>query len=239
MEPNVLPAVVGGVYFPGDAHVDPGEFTVQVARLAERRGARVLPSTEVLDFETAGRRITAVATTRGTLHAEQVVLAAGAWSAGLARQLGVRLPIEAAKGYSITVPRPEGAPARPLLLSEAKVAVTPLGERLRLAGTLELAGLDLSINRRRVEAVRRAPERYLRCQTGGEPLEIWRGLRPCTPDGLPLLGRPRAWENLVVATGHAMKGICLGPVTGRLVAGLLGGGEPDFDLAPLHPDRFR
>jgi D-amino-acid dehydrogenase len=113
-----------------------------------------------------------------------------------------------------------------------------MGDQLRFAGTLELAGLDFSIDRRRVDAIRRAAARYL---TGLEDLElreIWRGLRPCTPDGLPLLGRPARWANVILATGHAMVGVSLGPITGKLVAQLVAGSAPEVDLALLDPDRF-
>ena len=126
----------------------------------------------------------------------------------------------------------------PLLPAEGRFSVTPMGEFLRFGGTLELAGLDLSINRRRVDALRR---KALQCIEGGESLELlelWRGLRPCTPDGLPLVGRPRRVENLVMAAGHAMVGMSLGPATGKLVAQLAGGSTPPADVQLLDPDRF-
>ncbi|MFP4057436.1 MAG: NAD(P)/FAD-dependent oxidoreductase [Candidatus Brocadiia bacterium] len=237
--PGALDRVVGGIRYPGDAHVDPGAFVRQLARVAERRGTRLETGAEVTGFETRRGRIEAVATSRGTFRPREVVLAAGAWSAPLARKLGLKLPLQAAKGYAVTCPSPPAAPALPLLLAEAKVAVTPLGDRLRFAGTLELAGLDLSVSPRRVAAIRQAAARYHRCGGLDEPGHEWAGLRPCTPDGLPLLGRPRELANLVVATGHAMKGMCQAPVAGQLVARLLCREDPGIDLAPLSPDRFR
>jgi D-amino-acid dehydrogenase len=119
------------------------------------------------------------------------------------------------------------------------VIATPLSDRLRLSGTFELAGLDLSINVRRVEAIRRAARRLLLGQGSRRVLEVWSGLRPCTPDGLPVIGVPAGLDGLVVATGHAMKGLALAPVTGRLVAELVAGEPPSHDLAPFRPDRFR
>ncbi len=119
------------------------------------------------------------------------------------------------------------------------MAVTPLGERVRFSGTLELAGMDLGFNLRRLQAVRRAPARYCVWPHEGQVVELWRGLRPCTPDGLPLVGRPRRLENLLIATGHAMKGMCLGPLTGKTVAALVAGDDPPLDPSPLSPDRFR
>ncbi len=120
-----------------------------------------------------------------------------------------------------------------------RTIATPLDGRLRLAGTLELAGLDLSISRVRVEAIRRAAARVLSNQAGRRVLDVWSGLRPCTPDGLPVIGRPARVPGLVLATGHAMKGLSLAPITARLVAELVTGERPSHDLAPFSPDRFR
>ncbi len=120
------------------------------------------------------------------------------------------------------------------------MAATPMGEHMPFAGTLELAGFDLSINRRRVEAIVRAVPHYVPAwqPTNLKVVEVWRGLRPCTPDGLPLLGRPRRWDNVVVTAGHAMIGVSLGPITGQIVAQLVVGDEPIYDLALTDPDRF-
>ena len=242
LEPALAPGVVGALHFPDDAHLTPDRFVRGLARVAAGLGVRVQTQTEALGFLRAGRRITAVETTRGPLPADEVVLAAGAWSPGLARGLGLALPIQAAKGYSLTYQASPDGPRMPLTAAEARFAVTPMrtqtGATLRLAGTLELAGLDLSINRRRVDAIRRAAPGYVRVPDEAPLVEIWRGLRPCTPDGLPLLGRPRAWDNLVLAAGHAMIGMSLGPVTGHLVAALVTGERPALDLSALDPDRF-
>lgn len=238
VEPSLSPDVVGGVYFPDDAHLIPDAFAKGLARIAQAQGVRVFSSTEVLGFRMSGRRIVAVETTRGDFESEEVVLATGSWSAGIARTLGLRLPIQPAKGYSVTCERPEDGPTVPLLLGEARVAVTPMGETLRLAGTLELAGLDLSINRRRVHAVRRSASQYLSATRELRVLEIWGGMRPCTPDGLPIIGRPEGVENLVLATGHAMIGVSLGPITGKLVAQLVSREDPMLDLRLLNPGRF-
>ena len=239
IEPALSGNVVGAVYFPDDAHLRPDLFVRGLAQLArERGGVTIAPSTEVLGFERSGRRITGVETTRGTVSANEIVLAAGAWSGALGRSLGLALPIQPAKGYSVTYEAPRGGPHVPLLLGEAHFAVTPMDETLRFAGTLELAGLDLSISHRRVDAIKRGWRDYLSIPGNLTLREVWRGLRPCTPDGLPLLGRPRSLDNLVVATGHAMIGVSLGPVTGKLVAQLVAGEKPLVDVTVLDPDRF-
>ncbi len=238
IEPNVLPSVVGGIYYPEDAHLIPDRFVRELARLAESRGACLKTHTEVIGFETSGRRISTMQTTHGNIRPDQVVLAAGAWSPVVARNLRLSLPIQAAKGYSITVKRPSTGPRVPLYLTERKVAVTPMGKLLRFGGTLELAGMDLSINRRRVDAISRAAREYLPGMEALELLETWSGLRPVTPDGLPIVGRSKAVENLIVASGHGMLGVSLGPITGKLVSQIAFGETPDIDLAPLRVERF-
>lgn len=238
LEPRLATTVVGALHWPDDASLVPDRFVTGLARAAEALGVAVRRGTEVLGFRVEGRRLTTVETTRGDLPADQVVLAAGAWTTPLGRLLGLRIPIQAAKGYSLTYRRPADGPRLPLLLGEARVAVTPMGPWLRFGGTLELAGLDLEVNRRRVAAVARAPRQYLEGLDGLELVEIWRGLRPVTPDGLPLLGRPRRYENVIVAAGHATIGMSLGPVTGRVVADLVQAKPPGVDLTLLDPDRF-
>lgn len=237
--PNVRPDVLGGIHYPEDAHLSPARFVQAVANLAEKKGAGFRTRTEVLGFETSRHKILSVKTTRGDLPCSHVVLAAGSWSPRLAQDFRLCLPIQPAKGYSITVKQPQPPLPLPMILSEPRVAVTPMGPLLRFGGTLELAGFDFALNRRRAEAVERAPRHYLHGLENLELVEIWRGLRPCTPDGLPIIGRADQFENLVIATGHCMLGLSLGPITGKLVSQLLCGETPDVDLTRLSPKRFR
>ncbi len=238
LAPRVAGPIAGGLLFPVDAHVQPARLVATLARLATERGARILTGHEVLALEREGRRIARVRTTRGDFSASEVVIAGGAWSPGLAQPLGLRLPVQGAKGYSITVRCPADFGETPLMLSESKVFLTPMGEVLRFGGTLELAGLDLSVNLRRVSAVQRAVARVLPGLEREPHVETWRGLRPLTPDDRPIIGRPRAYENLIVATGHGMSGISQGVITGKLVAELAGGDRPSLELAAFSPDRF-
>jgi D-amino-acid dehydrogenase len=192
-----------------------------------------------MGFGKSGKRISVVKTTRGDFRPDQVVLAAGSWSPGLARDLEFSLPIQPAKGYSITVRSAERDGSMPIWLTESKVTVTPMGGILRFAGTLELADMNFSISRRRVEAIRRAAREYLIGTDEYETLEIWRGLRPLTPDGLPIIGKSSKWINLIIATGHGMQGLALGPITGKLVAQLTTQEAPSVDLAGLKEERFQ
>jgi len=237
--PAAQPAVAGGIFHAEDAHADACAFTRELARLAAQRGATVLTATEALGFRLDGGRVAAVTTTRGTIVANTVVLAAGVWSTALARRLGLRLPIEPAKGYSVDIKRPAGVPEDlPLYLPEGHVCVTPYGEHLRVAGTLELSGINDRVLHNRLQAIRAGAAQFVEGTATGEPMQIWRGLRPMTPDGLPIVGRPRRLENLILATGHNMNGLMYGPITGRLVAEIAAGRTPSLDVHPLRAERF-
>ena len=239
LEPALAGNPVGAVYYPDDAHCDPLRFVRAVGEAAAAAGTAIRTGVEALGLRRRGGRVEAVVTTAGDIEAGSVVVAAGAWTPLLARELGLYVPVEGGKGYHVDLERGEGDPRLPIWLQEARVIATPLAGRLRLAGTLELAGLDLSVDRRRVDAVLRAGRRGLAGLERRSVLEVWRGLRPCTPDGVPIVGRPEALENLVLATGHGMMGLTLAPITGRLVAELVTGEKPSHDLRPLRPDRFQ
>jgi len=233
-------AGAGGLFYPGDAQLIPDRFVHQLARHVGNNGVDLLTSTEVLGFEISGRHVTTVRTTRGDIDVEEIILAGGSWSADLARELNIKLWIEPAKGYSVTFKRPSSCPSLPVIMEDARVVLTPMGDMMRFAGTLELAGFDMSINKRRLQAVLNAVSDYFPDFNPNdlELLEIWRGLRPCSPDGLPYLGCPRRYDNVIIATGHGMKGISLAPVTGKLVAQLAAGEQPQIDLNILSIERF-
>ena len=236
--PPATSSVIGGVYYERYAHFSPARFVNELVRVVKSQGADIRTHTEVLDFETADKRISTVRTTRGDFEAGEIVLAAGVWSAPLGKMLGLRLPIQPGKGYSITAKRPPGYPELPVQLSDAKVALTPMGDALRFSSTLEMAGFDMRVNQRRIDASRRAMRDYVQGAAGLEELELWRGFRPMSPDDLPFIGRSPAYSNLILATGHSSTGMTQGPVTGKLVAQIITGEEPDLDLTPFSPARF-
>lgn len=239
-EPAVVGAQVGAYFFPDDAHCEPFPAMLALAAEAVAAGVVVHEETELFAFAAngaagGGRRLS---TTRGELRAEHVVLAAGSWSERLGRALGLRIPILGAKGYSLVLPRLDRHPTRSLNLAERKVAVNPHTDGLRVAGTLELVRDDLTINRRRVAAIERAVRGMLDIPATAVARELWRGLRPCTPDGLPLIGRARGRGDVWLATGHQMMGLKTAPSTGVLLAELLTGAPPSFDPAPFRADRY-
>ena len=237
-EPLLKGRLVGGILLEGEAQIEPLRIVQALAREAGRMGATFLPDTEVESIETAAGRVVRVVTATGDVAADEVVLAAGSWTPLLAKPLRIRAPIQAGKGYALIVEGMERAPSRPLLLVDRKVAVTPRVGSVRFAGTMELAGLDESITSHRLDAVRRAANDYLDLPSTLQTVETWAGLRPCTPDGLPMIGRAGRWKNVTVAAGHAMLGLTLCTGTGELVAQLLTGEEPQSDPAPFRPDRF-
>jgi len=238
IEPNVLPAVTHGIYCASYAHVNPGRFVHEMARLAKNQGVQIKTGTAVSGFKTSDHQISSVITTEGAFMPDQVVLAAGAWSSVIADGLKLRLPIQPAKGYSLSYKKPSASPRLPLSLSERKVAVTPMGDMLRFTSTLELAGFDPSVNQRRLAAIRQSVKEYL---PGMEELEEevdWSGYRPATPDDLPIIGRSGMYRNLILATGHGTLGMTHGLITGKLVSQIIAGKRPSVDLTPLRADRF-
>jgi D-amino-acid dehydrogenase len=236
--PRLRGRLAGAVFFPDDGHLEPRLFTLEVGRAAAAAGARVRPATEALALDATSSGSVRVITTRGDFMADQVVVAAGAWTPFLAERLGLRLPIEPAKGYSVDVERPADFPDVPLYLGDAHVVLTPFGDVLRLGGTLELSGWDMRVRPRRISRLRDGAERAVGLSSHSPVRQIWRGPRPLTPDGLPVIGRVPLDPRVILATGHCMLGLTLGPVTGRLVCELAGGARPSIDLAPLAPQRF-
>src|SRR5688572_5818093 len=214
LEPGIRMDAVGAVYFPQDCHLTPQRFMARMKNLVSEAGAKISWKTEVIGVRREGKRIEEVLTSNGEFEADDVVLCGGSWSPVLAREMGLKLPMQAGKGYSLTLENPPELPTICAILTEARVAVTPMGNSLRIGGTMEIAGLNEDINPVRVTGIIKAMTKYYpgfeaRHFEGVQP---WRGLRPVSPDGMPYLGRTARYENLIVATGHAMMGLSLGPV---------------------------
>ena len=239
-DPDVRMDVAGSVYFPKDCHFIPDRFLAALENKLRQLGAEFVWDAPVKGWKRDGTRLAAAISGRGEFAADEFVLCGGVWSQELARELGLRLPLQAGKGYSVTLPEPRQLPRICAIFSEARVAVTPMDGALRFGGTMEIAGLNEDINPVRVRGIINAVPKYYPDFRPGDfdGLQPWRGLRPCSPDGLPFIGRTAKFANLAVAAGHAMMGMSLGPVTGQLISQILSGEKPPWDLGQLSPDRY-
>lgn len=233
-----LGRIAGGLLRPDEAHCDSREFVESMLRAAELHGARIQWGTSARRLTSRQGRIVAVETDAGPLCAGTFVVAAGMSSQSLCRSVGIRLPMRAGKGYVVDVEVDGPRPRIPLSVREPRVVATPYPDRLRMCGTLELSTSGDRVSPRRVQAIRDGIARTLPELRTGRTLQTWAGQRPCTADGVPVIGSSRDHRNLVVATGHAMWGLTLGPVTGELVAQGLLEGAPVLHDAALSPDRF-
>ena len=240
IDPGLRMDIAGAVYFPQDCHLSPQKFVAGLTRALEAGGACFRWQAEVTGWRTNDSRIEAVITSQGEYEEDEYVLAGGTWSPSVIADLRLRLPMQAGKGYSITLPHPRQRPAICSILTEARVAVTPMGDSLRFGGTMEIAGLDTSINQARVQGILHAIPRYFPEFTPDDfkDLPVWSGLRPCSPDGLPYIGRFARYQNLSAATGHAMMGISLGPITGKIMAEILSNEPTSLNIQALSPDRY-
>ena len=244
MEPELSMRAAGGIYFPKDAYLTPERFMSAMIERLRERGVDLVWKTAVTGWHAGAGRIDAVTTASGAVDADEFVICGGTWTPEIARQLKLHLPMQAGKGYSLTLARPRKQPAHAMILSEARVAVTPMGSALRFGGTMEITGeitgTDLSINPARVRGIIKAVTKYLPEFTADDFQEVqpWAGLRPCSPDGLPYIGRFKSFANLSVAAGHAMMGLSLGPITGKLMSELLDGEVPSIPMTQLSPDRY-
>ncbi len=238
LEPALKPGLAGGWHYLTDAHLRPDRLMTEWRRVLEARGVTVMERCEVTGFVRARGGAKAVLTTRGEITADAFVVAAGALTPLLGRFLGCKVPIQPGKGYSITMDRPARCPTIPLIFEEHRVAVTPMRTGYRIGSTMEFAGYDTTLNRRRLDMLRRGAEQYLH-EPYGEPVrEEWYGWRPMTPDSLPMIGRSPALANVVIAAGHNMLGLSMAPATGRLVAEMLNDATPHIDPASYAPTRF-
>ena len=236
LDPGVDMEAQGGIWYEQDCHLNPAEFLGGLKESLIAGGAEFRYGCEVDEV----RDGIVLLSDGEQLHGEEVVVAGGAWTGNLARSLRTRIPLQGGKGYSMTLRNPGVLPQLCSLLGEAKVAITPIGDALRVAGTMEICGEDLSVNERRVQGIIKAACRVfpgLRYHEF-EGVRRWSGLRPCSPDGLPYLGRVEGRERVLVASGHAMLGLSLGPITGKLIAEIVSGRTPTIPVGQLAVDRF-
>ena len=240
MEPGADIDAIGALYFAGDAQLYPNKLMQCLLNWLQQKGVRLIGSQEVTGFITEGKVLKGVKTASQQYPADHVVLAAGVWSSAVAKQLNLRLPMVGGRGYSVTY---EDAPYKvhhSIILSEARVAISPMdGNKIRFGGTMEITGVNAPPRMQRVQGILESVKRYFPAYDIPMPAadKVWYGYRPCSADGLPYIGNVQQYTNLTIATGHSMLGISLGAGTGKLVSELVQGVPASMDITPFHPQR--
>ncbi|MDX5586118.1 MAG: FAD-dependent oxidoreductase [Aureibaculum sp.] len=238
LEPNVQMDVIGASYFKCDSHSTPQEFMEDMKTYLQSNGVKFYKNEKVEDLDFKNNLINTVITNKQRLNTDEIVLAAGSWSNSIIRKIGLKILLQPGKGYRIDSLRPTGITI-PAILAEAKAAVTPMNGFTRFAGTMEIAGINSKISIKRVEAIANATKRYYPDieLTKEEKDNVACGLRPVSPDGLPYIGKSAKYENLTIATGHAMMGWSMGTATGKLVSEIISGQKISLNIDAYHPER--
>ncbi len=240
LEPDIQTNVRGAVYYPGDAQINPNLLIQNLVAYLKNKGVRFYENETVADFELKNNQVAAVQTQNQRLQADEIVITAGAWSPMVTQKLGISLPLQGGKGYSFMIDNPKTKVKVPAIMLEARATATQMNDQLRFAGTMEIAGTDLSINPNRVRGIVQSINNYYPDIEVVMPdtKTVWRGLRPCSPDGLPYIGRIKDFKNLTLATGHGMMGISLGPATGKLVTEIITNQQTSMAIQAFEPLRF-
>ena len=241
IEPDINLDVKGGLYFPGDAHLYPNEFIHQLIKYLKAEGVNFITGNAVKDFDVSNGEINKILLTNDEkISVENVLFCSGSWTGQLFQKLGMKLSLQDGKGYSITLNQPALKPKIPTVLSEAKVAITPMGNDLRIGGTLEISNFSKQINKNRLEGIiESVPKYYPDLNIKMPPNEdVWYGYRPCTPDGMPYIDQSKKYKNLYVATGHGMMGMSLGPATGKMVSEIFTGKKTSVARDLMRLDRL-
>ena len=238
MEPALTDHAYGSWFYKIDASLNPGKLLTELRKQLIADGVVIEELCEVKEFKKSNNRITELITNRGNVRAKNVVLATGAWSPWLEDQLDLKIPIVPGKGYSITMKRPKISPVCPLIFEERKVVATPWKDSYRLGGTMEFSGYNTTLNRDRLQSLKRAATEYLKEPFTEENVEEWFGWRPMTNDGMPIIDKSPKHQNLYMACGHNMLGLSMAPSTGKLITEMIVGQTPHIDHTLYSFDRF-
>lgn len=240
IQPDFSEKILGAIHYECDSHTTPSRFMLSMKNWLKENGVHFELNQEINKINFSKNKIVSVESKNATFELDELVLATGSWTSSLVKSLGLNIPVQGGKGYSMDVYRSTGITI-PAVLVEAKVAVTPMDSFVRFAGTMEFSGNNSIIRSNRVEAIANSVKNYYRNieLTGEEKEAAHSGLRPVSPDGLPYIGKSSKYENLTIATGHSMMGWSLGPITGKLVSQLIAKKNPSINLDPFKPERFK
>ena len=240
LETEVEVNVRGGVLYPIDCHLHPGDLMRTLFDYLKSKGTEFQLNTTVTGFEKTGNHISTVHTDKGDFECEELVIATGSWLPVISKSLGIDIILQAGKGYSMTFENMEKNLKYPAILVDNRVAMTPMGRDLRMGGTMEISGLSSPTLIKRAQAIFKASKEYYPGLEVEFPAtdKIWSGLRPLSPDGLPYIGRHTKYDNIIIAGGHAMLGLSLAAATGKLVEELVDGSKVSLALEPFDVERF-
>ncbi len=239
LEPELKLNVIGAAHYECDAHLNPNLLNQQLRKYLQTKGVKIFANQEVKNFEISNGEINKVICENESFEADKVIFSTGSWMKEIAQKLKINIPMMPGKGYTFNV---ENKPAMkiPSILTEARVAITPMGQQIRFGGTMELGAMDNKINMNRVEGIVNSIPKYFENIDLKVPQkeDIWFGYRPCSPDGLPYLGYSKKIKNLIIAGGHSMMGLSLAPATGKMVAQLAANKKTEIDLKIFEPERY-
>ncbi len=240
LEPDVELKSIGGVYMRSDAHTYPPRLMAALLKVLQDSGVTFIEE-RATAFKHEKGRLLSLECGDKSYAADEFVLANGIWAREIAKAIGISIPMHSGRGYSITYPIEQLPLHHPLYLGEVSVALTPMdGDKVRIGGTMEIVPVGTPPRLNRVKGILQSAGRFLPKADFPEPTfkEAWFGYRPCSADGVPYIGRHRSFDNLIIATGHSMLGLGLGPATGKLVTELALNEPTSMDIAPFSPDRF-
>lgn len=241
LEPGIKINAKGALFFKCDAHCYPNKLMRDLGTYLKNQGVQFIPNSEVIQFETGGRKIKKIITAGNSFEADEIILATGSWGRKTAKLLGIKIPLMPGRGYSVTLENSPYKLNHPSVLIEGRVALTPMnGNKIRFGGTMEITSHKTPPRMNRVQGILDAVKRYY--PDFDVPLppkeKIWHGYRPCSADGLPYIGRVKKYDNLSIATGHSMLGLSLGAGTGKLVSEIVNHQATSMDIRPFAVERF-
>ena len=240
LEPDTELDVLGAVHYHCDGHLYPNNLMKQLINSIKENGGEIHATTNVVKIETDQGKIKSIHSTTEKIEGDMYVVAGGCWLPKLSKMAGVNIPLMPGKGYSITQKNPAVKLNIPAILTEARVAITPMNGFMRFGGTMEIASVNNRININRVRGIIDSIPNYFPGMTQELPAvkDIWYGFRPCSPDGMPYIGFSKKVKNMIIAGGHSMMGLGLGPATGRLVADLANEAPLPLKIDAFNPERF-